>query len=511
MERAKFFLIPLAVCLFFGCARIDYVKVPTPTQYDGWTDENQRKADSMKGVRYYLPRPFLHLKQSIPVSQRVAFITFQFSESEGSYILEMPKNPPTWLLRVAPRKISIGQALAATIAKTKPKITGEQQTGEVGEKKAEKEEPRPEAFKETPPSELKAQTGFINQSDPVTRLSDKMDVVYLPDFEEQYIIQAHTGLGKAEIETRLRNGWAAEVFSQDLDNSQIIPYVIRQVERASEAATGIVTDWMPLAAGLPPGTSPATLIELAGIKPGEAAAKMQAGGVVDEAAGKRIAKELLGQVLLFKVAEVRIAQPGIYPILKPREIRQWLKYPAVVDVGDSQANFEEFLKQAKIPWIRPDMAFIPCPPFTMVGFNTTIDVFLAQATDRSMLEVSADEKTDEQVFLLKQIQDHIKTAMLNKKSDISSDAALIKEDSIKVEKNTAGNGTIITITAPPAKKFTSNVELLTAWMIEVFSPNGTVPLTDEQVKAQFSDSNRTVTIEIMVNIPDLAERAKKVR
>ena len=136
---------------------------------------------------------------------------------------------------------------------------------------------------------------------------------------------------------------------------------------------------------------------------------------------------------------------------------------------------------------------------------------IATKTDRSMLEVSADEKTDEQVFLFRQIQDQIKTAMLNKKSDISSDAALIKEDSIKVEKNTAGNGTIITITAPPAKKFISKVELLTAWMIEVFSPDGTVPLTDEQVKTQFSDSDRTVTIEIMVNIPDLAERAKKVK
>ena len=58
-----------------GCARLDYVKVPTPTQYSGWTDEDQQKADSMKGVRYYLPRPFLHLKKSIPVAQRVAFIT----------------------------------------------------------------------------------------------------------------------------------------------------------------------------------------------------------------------------------------------------------------------------------------------------------------------------------------------------------------------------------------------------------------------------------------------------
>jgi hypothetical protein len=510
MERAKMFLIPLVVCLLFGCARIDYEKVPTPTHYDNWTDEDQRKSDSMKGVRYYLPRPFLHLKQSIPVSQRVAFVTFQFNEKEGCYILEMPQNPPTWLLGVAPRRISIGQALAATIAKTRRETVGEQQEGEVVGEEEEKREPPSESIEETPPSELKAQTGFISQTDPVTRLSDKMDVVYLPDFEEQYVIQPRIGLGKAEIETRLRNGWAAEVFSQDLDNSQVIPFVIRQVERASEAAAGIVTDWMPLAAGLPPGTSPATLLELAGIKPGEAVAKMQAGEVEEEPAGKIIAKELLGEVLLFKVAEVRIAQPGIYPILKPREIRQWLKYSGVIAAGDSQANFEEFLKQAQVPWIRSDMAFIPCPPFTMVGFNVTIDVFLAPATDRSMLAANADEMAEDQESL-EQIKDSIKTALFNKRNDISADASFINKQSISVEKNASGNGTILTITAPPSKKFTSNVGALTNWISRVFSPEGTGPLPKEEIKAQFSDSNRTVRIEIPVSMDDLAERAKKVK
>jgi hypothetical protein len=104
-----------------GCAHLDYVKVPTPTQYDAWTDDDQRKADDMEGVRYYLPRPFLHLKQSVPVSQRVAFVSFRYrpadeaARTEAGYYLELPDEAPFWLQRVAPERISVTQALAAVL------------------------------------------------------------------------------------------------------------------------------------------------------------------------------------------------------------------------------------------------------------------------------------------------------------------------------------------------------------------------------------------------------------
>lgn len=364
-------LIVLVVVGIFGCARLDYIKVPTPTQYSDWTDAHQVKADSMKGVRYYLPRPFLHLKKSIPVAQRVAFISFRFDPTEGAYMLEPPQDPPTWLRRVVPQKISVGQALAATMAKARIDATKERMPamGREGTPPAEAEPPRP-------PSTLTATTGFINQSDPVTELSDLMDVVYLPDFEEQYVIRAETGFGEAKIETRLRNGWAAEVFSVDLDNSQVIPYVIEQVEKASEAAAGITTTWLPVAAGLPPSMSPPTLSD---VEP-----QARAMGADDDLATK-VVENVLGEVLLFKIAEVRIAQPGVYPILKPREIKQWREYGAVVAGSDPQASFELFLVQAGLPWIRPDMAFIPCPPFTVIGFNATTDVYLAPATDRAVM------------------------------------------------------------------------------------------------------------------------------
>jgi len=482
-----------------GCAKLEYTKVPTPTQYSNWTDEDQRKADAMTGVRYYLPRPFLHLKESVPVAQRVAFISFHLDPNEGVYVLDMPPNPPTWLARVVPGRISITQALAATLATTR--IEGaRQQAGTPGEE----EEPQG-VEAPMPPSTLKASTGFVNQSDPVTGLSDKMDVVYLPDFEEQYVIRAETGLGKAEIETRLRNGWAAEVFSQDLDNSQVVPYVIKQVEQASKAAAGIATTWMPLAVGLPPGTSPATLLELGGIQPGDAA-RMQAGAVRDAAS---IAEDVLGQVLLLKIAEVRIAQPGVYPILKPREIKQWLQYGGVVSGADPEGSFEEFLIQANLPWIRPDMVFVPCPPFTVVGFNVTTDVFLAPATDRAVLTVTSTAPSS--TATLDEQKMAIMAAMEKRNSRLGVDAPLIRQQNLNVATNLEGNGTIIRVTTPPSAAFVSDEAAIGKWATEVFSPSGTETIKADRIMVTKSEGGQIVTISILVNMADLAGRAKKVQ
>jgi len=173
--------------------------------------------------------------------------------------------------------------------------------------------------------------------------------------------------------------WAAETFGYKVDNSNLIPYAINQVEKASKAASDLFTTWAPLAMG-PGGVTAAQAVK--------SAAGLQAGTEAE-------AIKFLGDVLIFKVAEVKVAQPGLYPILKPREIRQWLHSQGVVAGPDSEVAFESFLKQSNVPWIRPDMAFIPCPPFTVIGFNATTDIFIAPATDRISTATSAQPGTPE--------------------------------------------------------------------------------------------------------------------
>lgn len=351
------------VLLSVACAKLEYVKIPTPTQHDTWNDEKQKEADKMEGVRYYLPRPFVHLKQSVPVAQRMALVSFLYDPDKKRYQVQYPDDAPSWLKKVTPSQISITQALAVVMATEKGAI---EQAGEPGESGGEKTPSRAEP----PPSTLSAKTGFINDSDPITHLSDILDVVYLPDFEEQYAIQVKSGLGKVDIETRLRNGWAAEVFSQKVDNSNLVPYVIRQVEKASDAAAKVASTWWPVITGV---GAPAVALTSKLTNGAE-----QQAGEVEALDGNTF----LGELLIFKVAEVRVAQPGLYPILKPREIRQWLKTDVRIAADDQDEAFNILLLNSVTPWVRPDVAFIPSPPFAVVGFNATTEVFIAPATDR---------------------------------------------------------------------------------------------------------------------------------
>ena len=152
--------------------------------------------------------------------------------------------------------------------------------------------------------------------------------------------------------------------------------MINQVEKASDAAANIATTWAPIAAGVPPGTIPK-------LKDLKSITGLHAGEVPTEGA-----KVALANAILFKVVEVKVAQPGLYPILKPREIEKWLKIQTAVPGTDPDKTFETFLQNAKLPWIRPDMAFIPAPPFTMIGFNITTDIYLLPATEQAKQALS---------------------------------------------------------------------------------------------------------------------------
>lgn len=434
-----------------GCARMDYVKVPTPTQYSQWTDQDQRRADGMKGVRYYLPRPFVHLKEPTPVAQRVAFVTFVLKGNQYEFV--PPQNPPSWLLRVVPKQVSIRQALAAMLAtpsrQDDPPKPGEQQEGTPTEGEGTK---RPDAA-QAPPTKLTARTGFINQSDPVTHLGSQMDIVYLPDFEEQFVIRPSFGMGQGDVETRLRNGWAAEVFSQQVDNSNLIPYVIRQVEEATQAAGRVAIELSKMGIVTLPTPS--------------GAAKEEAGEVSPERA-----REVLGDVVLFKVAEIRIAQPGVYPILKPRELRQWLKASTVVSGTDPDDAFELFLQQANTPWIRPDVSFIPCPPFTMVGFNTTTDVLLAPATAAIAQADGPDEQnatpTPENAEATA-AKEKIKAALLKDVSALGAQATKVNEQTVEVDSNAAGNATVIRLTNPTMEETPEVRQSIDQWISTALS------------------------------------------
>ncbi len=48
-----------------------------------------------------------------------------------------------------------------------------------------------------------------------------MDIVYLPDFEEQYVVSSRANLGNANFQINLGQGWSLQGFNSLSDNSAI--------------------------------------------------------------------------------------------------------------------------------------------------------------------------------------------------------------------------------------------------------------------------------------------------
>ena len=369
-------LLAIAVTMTIGCAKITYQKVPSPVQWgSNWTMEKQIEADKMEGPRFYLPRPFLVVKTPVPIAARVAFISLEYDQSQKNYKLSLPREADTWVKRLLPETVTISQALKVKLA---TEVSGKQEAGAAGkaaDEPGKKEEAPPKegaAKKEepTPPTTVIGRVTSLYKEDPVTKLGELFDVVYLPDFDEQFVIGRSFGLGKGDVQISLRNGWAAEVFGEQIDRSNLIPYVINQVENASKAALNVARDWGLMSAGIPVGALPFPSV----------GAKQEALGTGEDTTR---ALDILGQTVLLKVVEIRVAQPGIYPILKPREIIDWFGVAGqgvIISAATPDAALAELLKQKRLSWIRPDLAFIPAPPFTMVGFNIVNDAYIGAVT-----------------------------------------------------------------------------------------------------------------------------------
>lgn len=436
---------PLCALCLWSCASIEYLKVPSPVQLgDNYTIADQRKADAMEGIRFYLPRPYVNLKQPVPIAARVAFVSLEYQprktepvwvekkpDAQGAagpaadppettrtfngktYVLKtrvtsgahfkfvFPRDCAPWLHRTLPPRISVSQA-TELFSEARRRETAQTQAGKLEEtKNAEQAKADAEAAK--PPTSVTGRVGFINNKDPITELGPIMDVVYLPDMDEQYVIKRNYGLGSGDLQVALRNGWAAETFGESVDNSNLIPYVIDQFGKASDAAANVAKTWGLKSVGAL--TDDPVDMSAGDDDPeggGEStAAETQAGTLENQGSGTANdpIRNLLGQMVLMKVVQVKVAQPGLYPLLKPREILDWYRLTynrgRICDacslpqgqcgcVVNPEFQFEQFLRSRKLHWIRPDQVFVPAPPFTMVGFNVVTDAYIGPITKDNM-------------------------------------------------------------------------------------------------------------------------------
>lgn len=362
-----------------GCAEVTNRKVPTMTQYVYWTDDMQREADEMEGFRYYLPRPFLNVFESFPVRTDV-FIADGVVSPDGKYVIIKSIRSESELA-----KHIAGVEAGVTIDKRVIHRPTAKDVERVVKAQAGEEEARAEAAKTIAPTGVtgvtKPATAAPAAAAPVLSgvttqhvrndnsafafqpLRGNFDIVYMPDFEEQYVVSGSAGLGTATFSLNLGQGWSLQGLDSLSDNSALNARIFDLVDTSMRLAKAAA----PAALGLP-------------ISPETAAAVSK---VITPQAGEEDAvKGIPGTPVSLKIVVVHYAAKGLYPVIKPRELAERTigeeKYHLGIDIfkwfelarwyskKDARA-----LQNAQIALENPAKnATVPRYPYQYVSFNT---------------------------------------------------------------------------------------------------------------------------------------------
>lgn len=253
-----------------------------------------------EGIPYYLPRPYLAVKQPFPV-YGADFLAQGEVDAEGHVTVDaatLPEALRNYLATAStdPKRSHVpGSALRlhssdATPDKGKKEdddATKKDEDGEEGGEEAGGEEKEEPEEKTDAGSEIDAK----GTTSPLVPISEVFDVIFLPDFEEKYVIRLRPRMGKLAATIGL-NGGMLGGLAVNLDNTAIASMVTKSVETATDVAKEITLGKL-----LPAGDA------------AEEVNKLQSAAE----------EEKKPQRVTLRVRYAAEALPGLYPILKPGE------------------------------------------------------------------------------------------------------------------------------------------------------------------------------------------------
>lgn len=375
------------VAALFGasCASVTVRKVPTPTQYVRWTDRMQRDADRMEGIRFYLPRPFVNVFESFPVRTDIYLASGTVSP-DGKHVLvnklvslddpsrvfdlneiNRPLTVPTLYIKegaTTPQTAKPGEGKENPLSEFIARVLSSKM-------QAEKKPAPPRALTDLigPPGPTQPRTGIErrkvtndNMAFAYQPLRGNFDLVYMPDFEEQYVVSGVAGLGNVQFEVNLGQGWSLQGFNSLADNSELNRRIFHLIDTAMTIAQAAATaalglpalPGLPLPAGVTQVTTP------------------QASFVKDDV--------VEGAPVSLKVVVVHYAAKGIYPVIKPRELQERVisqeSYPCFLGLGRPRvwgvSDVDPFAIERAQREIQGQVSEFSVPryPYQYVSFNT---------------------------------------------------------------------------------------------------------------------------------------------
>jgi hypothetical protein len=331
-------LVRLARGRFGGFAPLALV-LATATCADVSIQRVGSKDFDTKGARYYLPRPYLAVKQSFPVAGE-DFLTTGSLQDDHLVHLDLPPGLPGPVLKFFntqdPRVglVAPGLVMQRKKAAASPGLRKQAAAPDGGAGAADAGA-TPDAGVSTPSSDT--EIGSTSGST-VVPISELYDVVMLPDFDQQYAVRISAGIGSVKTNLGLKNGWMAEQIGFNIDNSAIGTLILSNIQKVADLGLGAAQAALEPASAL---TTAAGALSKQGKAPGEAAPAAPAPQVV------------------LRVRYALEALPGLYPILKPMEAEKAAADAAAAGVPAPRVP----------PGVTNQWVFVPYPPYTVVAYQ----------------------------------------------------------------------------------------------------------------------------------------------
>lgn len=325
-----------------GCASVSIYRL----------EDGKIKDKESEGLRFYMPRPYVSVFEPFIVASE-AYLARGEVSPDGTYVLvtQVPKVLQAAVNAdlVEGRLATMGTLRFETAqVRMVDRINGQPNAAGVDAPAAAPAAPASAASvadagkPEILGGLLNYKATNDNSAYAVTPQPRYFNILWLPDFDEQYVVQAKSGLGNSSVVVGLGQGWSLQALDAVVDNSSLakplLDFYAGTLGALQQVATAKIQG--PLAAVGAVGAASA---------PGPQSSAVNGGR--GPAAGSFAA----GLPVTVKITRLRVVAPGLYPILKPKELQ---------NVKSDAASDSRILK--------------PVAPFTNIAFNT-YDVFVVEA------------------------------------------------------------------------------------------------------------------------------------
>lgn len=171
--------------------------------------------DEVRGIRYWLPAPYLLVNQPVTVHEEQTLWRYQ-RDRLIPVCMGDPCPPGTGAGGTG------GAAASPDATETIEAVDPGEQIADFGDGDADEGEKAAEEEDKKPGDGGKKSGGEGGKKPAPATAPEAISIVWLPDYCQMYAVRMTTGLGNQKLEMKFADGWQLSSVNSEIDNSKII-------------------------------------------------------------------------------------------------------------------------------------------------------------------------------------------------------------------------------------------------------------------------------------------------